>query len=294
MNFSNTTAEVTSNLIVAGDIKVRRPLHKTIILGIFAGMLIGAGAMASSVAMYDIANAGLARLVAGLVFPIGFVMMVLFGGELFTGACLMIMGLLKGKYSLISMIRVLITVFISNLIGGIILAILVAYSGQFKLGDGAMGAFTIKLALSKANISFGSAFISGILCNFFVCFGVVMAGLSKDISGKVLASFLPIMTFVTGGFEHCVANMFYIPVGIFASSNSKFTESAMTKYGISAEKLATLNWQNFFLKNELPVTLGNIVGGMLFIGVALFMLQFSYSIAKWLYIKICIVTSFRI
>ena len=89
MNFSNTTAEVTSNLIVAGDIKVRRSLHKTVILGIFAGMLIGAGAMASSVAMHDIANAGLARLVAGLVFPIGFVMMVLFGGELFTGACLM-------------------------------------------------------------------------------------------------------------------------------------------------------------------------------------------------------------
>ena len=180
MNFSNTTAEVTSNLIVAGDIKVRRPLHKTIILGIFAGMLIGAGAMASSVAMYDIANAGLARLVAGLVFPIGFVMMVLFGGELFTGACLMIMGLLKGKYSLISMIRVLITVFISNLIGGIILAILVAYSGQFKLGDGAMGAFTIKLALSKANISFGSAFISGILCNFFCmlrcCYGRTFKG----------------------------------------------------------------------------------------------------------------------
>ena len=249
MNFSNTTAEVTSNLIAAGEAKVKRPLHKMIILGIFAGMLIGAGAMASSVAMHDIANVGLARLVAGLVFPIGFVMMVLFGGELFTGACL-----------------------ISNLIGGLILAILVAYSGQFKLGDGAMGAFTIKLALSKANISFGSAFISGILCNFFVCFGVVMAGLSKDISGKVLASFLPIMTFVTGGFEHCVANMFYIPAGIFAAGNAKFAEAAMTKYGITAEKLATLNWQNFFIKNELPVTLGNIVGGMLFIGVALFIL----------------------
>ena len=99
-----------------------------------------------------------------------------------------------------------------------------------------------------------------------------MAGLSKDISGKVLASFLPIMTFVTGGFEHCVANMFYIPAGIFAAGNAKFAEAAMTKYGISAEKLATLNWQNFFIKNELPVTLGNIVGGMLFIGVALFIL----------------------
>lgn len=270
MNFSNTTAEVTQNLIEAGDGKVKRPLHKMILLGILAGMLIGAGAMASSVAIHDISNTGIARLVAGLVFPIGFVMMVLFGGELFTGACLMIIGVLKGKYKASDMIRVLIVVFISNLIGGLLFAILVAFSGQFKYSDGLMGAFTIKLALSKANIPFSSALISGILCNFFVCLGVVMAGLSKDISGKVLASFLPIMTFVTGGFEHCVANMFYIPAGIFAAGNSKYAEVAMTKYGITAEKLATLNWKNFLLTNELPVTIGNIIGGMLFIGVVMY------------------------
>ena len=270
MNFSNTTAEVTQNLIEAGEGKVKRPLHKMILLGIIAGMLIGAGAMASSVAIHDISNTGIARLVAGLVFPIGFVMMVLFGGELFTGACLMIIGVLKGKYKVSDMIRVLIVVFISNLIGGLLFAILVAFSGQFKYSDGLMGAFTIKLALSKANIPFGSALISGILCNFFVCLGVVMAGLSKDISGKVLASFLPIMTFVTGGFEHCVANMFYIPAGIFAAGNIKYAEVAMTKYGITAEKLATLNWKNFLLTNELPVTIGNIIGGMLFIGVVMY------------------------
>ena len=270
MNFSNTTAEVTQNLIEAGDGKVKRPLHKMILLGILAGMLIGAGAMASSVAIHDISNTGIARLVAGLVFPIGFVMMVLFGGELFTGDCLMIIGVLKGKYKVSDMIRVLIVVFISNLIGGLLFAILVAFSGQFKYSDGLMGAFTIKLALSKANIPFSSALISGILCNFFVCLGVVMAGLSKDISGKVLASFLPIMTFVTGGFEHCVANMFYIPAGIFAAGNSKYAEVAMTKYGITAEKLATLNWKNFLLTNELPVTIGNIIGGMLLIGVVMY------------------------
>ena len=182
----------------------------------------------------------------------------------------MIIGVLKGKYKVSDMIRVLIVVFISNLIGGILFSILVAFSGQFKYSDGLMGAFTIKLALSKANIPFNSALISGILCNFFVCLGVVMAGLSKDISGKVLASFLPIMTFVTGGFEHCVANMFYIPAGIFAAGNSKYVEVAMTKYGITAEKIATLNWKNFLLTNELPVTIGNIIGGMLFIGVVMY------------------------
>ena len=237
MNFSNPTAEVTPNLIEAGEGKVKRPLHKMILLGIIAGMLIGAGAMASSVAIHDISNTGIARRVAGLVFPIGFVMMVLFGGELFTGACLMIIGVLKGKYKVSDMIRVLIVVFISNLIGGLLFAILVAFSGQFKYSDGLMGAFTIKLALSKANIPFGSALI---------------------------------MTFVTGGFEHCVANMFYIPAGIFAAGNSKYAEVAMTKYGITAEKLATLNWKNFLLTNELPVTIGNIIGGMLFIGVVMY------------------------
>ena len=112
-----------------------------------------------------------------------------------------------------------------------------------------------------------SALVSGILCNFFVCIGVVMAGLSKEISGKILASYLPIFAFVVGGFEHCVANMYYIPAGIFAAKNPSFVEVAVTKYGIRADQL-----KNFFLTNELPVTIGNVIGGMLLIGVVLFFL----------------------
>ena len=167
--------------------------------------------------------------------------MALFGGELFTGDCLMVIGALKHRYWATRMISVLCLVFVSNLLGGVLFAGLVALSGQFGIGNGAVGAFTIKLALSKASLPFMSALVSGILCNFFVCIGVVMAGLSKEISGKILASYLPIFAFVVGGFEHCVANMYYIPAGIFAAKNPGFVEVAVTKYGIRADQLQALN-----------------------------------------------------
>ena len=98
------------------------------------------------------------------------------------------------------------------------------------------------------------------------------SGLSKEVSGKILASYLPIFAFVVGGFEHCVANMYYIPAGIFAAKNPGFVEVAVTKYGICADQLQALNWKNFFLTNELPVTIGNVIGGMLLIGTFLFFL----------------------
>ncbi len=270
MSFLNTAAQVTENLIKAGESKSKLPLLKIFLMGIFAGMFIACGATASSVAMHEISNVGLARLVGGAVFPVGFMMVVLIGGELFTGDCLMIMGAMRRSYKTISMIRVLFLVFLFNLIGGIIIAALIFFSGQLNYTDGLLGAYTIKCALSKVELPFGTAFVSGILCNIFVCFAVIMAGTAKDAAGKILASFFPIMAFVVGGFEHCVANMYYIPAGIFAATNGKYVEKAMTEYGITAERLAKLNWKNFFLANELPVTLGNIAGGMLFVGVILY------------------------
>lgn len=181
-------SEVTENLVLAGEGKTKRPQSQMVVLGIMAGALMAAGAMASSVAMHAISNAGLARLTAGLVFPIGFVLMALFGGELFTGDCLMVIGALKHRYRAIRMISVLCLVFMSNLLGGILFAGLVALSGQFGIGNGAVGAFTIKLALSKASLPFMSALVSGILCNFFVCIGVVEGSIGKD-SGQLSPHF---------------------------------------------------------------------------------------------------------
>ena len=136
-----------------------------------------------------------------------------------------------------------------------------------------MGAFTIKVAVGKLSMDFGTAFISGILCNIFVCIAVLMAMSAKDIAGKVWAIFFPILAFVVSGYEHCVANMYYIPAGIFAASNEAYVQAAMDAYGYTAEQLEALNWTNMHITNPIPVTLGNIVGGMIFVGLPLYLIH---------------------
>lgn len=275
---NQTTNYLAPHQILASNMNLSKgktltPLYKMILLGIFAGMFIACGASASSVAMHAIPNVGVARLVAGVVFPVGLMMIVFVGGELFTGDCLMIMGCLHQKYSVWAMIRVLVIVFIANFVGSALFAALVNATTQFNYSSDLMGAFTIKVAMSKLSLSFGSAFISGILCNFFVCLAVLMASASKDISGKVWAIFFPIMAFVVSGYEHCVANMYYIPAGIFAASNEAYAAAAQEAYGYSAAQLEMLTWSNMLVGNLLPVTLGNIVGGMLFVGLPLYLLH---------------------
>ena len=275
---SNYSAISTPPQIVAANMNAARgktelSLMRMILLGIFAGMFIAGGASASSLAMHAISNVGLARLVAGAIFPVGLMMIVLVGGELFTGDCLMIMGCVHGKFSAVKMIKVLVVVYLSNFIGSVIFAELVNLSGQYSYTNGLLGAFTIKVAMGKVNLSFGAAFASGILCNIFVCMAVLMAMAAKDISGKIWAIFFPILTFIVSGYEHCVANMYYIPAGIFAKANSTYAAVAMESYGYTTLQLEGLNWVNFVLKNLVPVTLGNIVGGMVFVGLPLYLIH---------------------
>jgi formate/nitrite transporter len=259
--------------VSAAKVKTQQPLLRMILLGIFAGMFIACGASASNVAMHAISNVGLARLVAGCIFPVGLMMIVFVGGELFTGDCLMIMGCLHREFSAVSMCRVLLVVFLSNFLGAAAFAYLVSATTQFGFSGNLMGAFTIKVAMGKLTLSFGSAFASGILCNIFVCIAVLMAAAAKDIAGKVLAIFFPIMAFVVSGYEHCVANMYYIPAGIFAAANDAYAQAAMEQYGYSLTQLESLNWMNFLVKNLIPVTLGNIVGGMIFVGLPLYLIH---------------------
>ena len=261
--------------ILEGNIKteVNMPIFKLVLLGILAGMFIAGGAAASNVAMHNISNVGLARLVAGVIFPVGLMMIVLVGGELFTGDCLLILGIMDKKYNVLQAIKVLVIVFITNLLGSVIIAFIVYESGQFNYTDGLLGAFTIKVALSKTGLSFTNAFCSGILCNIFVCLAVLMAASSKQVSGKILGIFFPIMAFVVSGYEHCVANMYYIPAGIIAKMNDSYVAKAKDAYNFTDAKLDGLNIKTFFVDNLIPVTLGNIVGGMLFVGVILYLVN---------------------
>jgi formate/nitrite transporter len=265
--------QIVAGNIAAANTKTQTSMFRMILLGIFAGMFIACGASASSVAMHAVSNVGLARLVAGCVFPVGLMMIVFVGGELFTGDCLMIMGCMHKEFSVWKMIKVLIVVWISNLIGSVLFAAMVNASTQYNFTSGLLGAFTIKVAMGKLGMSFGSAFISGILCNFFVCIAVLMAAAAKDIAGKVWAIFFPIMAFVVSGYEHCVANMYYIPAGIFAAGNEAYVQKAMETYGYTAAQLEGLNWANMLVANLLPVTLGNIVGGMVLVGLPLYLIH---------------------
>lgn len=269
----STPPQIVAANMNAAKSKTELSLGRMILLGIFAGMFIAGGASASSLAMHAISNVGLARLVAGTIFPVGLMMIVLVGGELFTGDCLMIMGCAHGKFSVSKMVKVLIVVYLSNLVGSLLFAGLVYASGQYNYTNGMLGAFTIKVALGKVNLSFGAAVASGILCNIFVCMAVLMATAARDISGKIWGIFFPILTFIVSGYEHCVANMYYIPAGIFAKASSTYASLAMESYGYTTLQLDSLNWANFVVKNLIPVTIGNILGGMVFVGLPLYLIH---------------------
>lgn len=246
--------QIVEATMLAAAGKANMPLGRLILLGIFAGMAIAGGGAASSVAMHTISNVGLARFLGGCIFPVGLMMIVFIGGELFTGDCLMIMGCIHKNLSIQKMIKVMVTVYLTNLIGAVLIAFLVYTSGQFDYSGGLLGAYTIKVAAGKVNLSFGSAFSSGILCNIFVCAAVLMGTAAKDIAGKVWGIFFPIMAFVVSGYEHCVANMYYIPAGIFALGNDTYVEMAISEYGYTADSLTALNWGSFLLKSAVPVT----------------------------------------
>lgn len=245
--------------------------------GIFAGLMIAMGAACSSVAAHAIDNVGLARFVAGLVFPVGLMMVIILGTELFTGDCLMIVGVLDKKITVKQLIKTLVIVYLGNFVGGVLLSALIYLSGQLNYSGGKLGAYTIKVALGKATISPVQGIASGILCNILVCAAVLMAIAAKDISGKILASFFVIMLFVTGGFEHCVANMYYITAGLMAKMNAQYVAAAAEAYGLN--DLSALNIKNMLVSNLLPVTIGNIIGGSLCVGAALYYLSY-YRKAK--------------
>ena len=261
-----TITEVIEQNIQNGIKKTNLTTKKLILLGIAAGFFIGIGAEASSLAMHGISNVGLARTVAGAVFPIGLMLIVLLGGELFTGNCLISMAVYDKKAKLKGMIRNLTIVYISNFIGAALMAWMINNCGQLNFSDGGAGAFTIKVALGKVGIDPMQAIVSGILCNVLVCLAIFMAATAKDVAGKCIAIFFPIFVFVISGFEHCVANMYYIPAGILAAHNPLYAAKATELYGITAEQLSGLNFGTMF-SNLLPVTIGNIIGGMVFVGL---------------------------
>ena len=288
-NHFNTPAEVVDLSIKACENKTKLPVGKMILLGIMAGVFIALGGATSSTAAHAVENVGVARALAGVIFPVGLMLIVFLGGELFTGNCLIIMDVFDKRVTWAGLFRDLFIVFFSNLIGALCVDVLIVFSGNLNYSGGLLGAYTIKVAVSKIAISPVQGITSGILCssvssclalscamqsstlrNILVCLAVLMATSARDIAGKVWAIFFPICAFVVGGFEHCVANMFYIPAGIMAAMNPDYVAKAKDAYGLTAEQIATLTPLHS-LQNFIPVTLGNMIGGMLCVGLPLYL-----------------------
>ena len=259
--------EVLKKYIEGCRAKVEMSSNQLFGKAILAGAMIAMGAAASSVAAHTIPDVGVARLAAAVVFPVGLMMVILLGAELFTGDCLAVMSVLDGKQKIRDIMRLLFIVYIGNFFGATLLAFLVSMSGQLDYSAGMLGAYTIKVALGKVNISFTQGVVSGILCNILVCAAVLMAMCAKDVTGKIIAIFFSIMLFVTAGFEHCVANMYYITAGILAKNIPEYANLAMQEYGYTLEQINNLNYISYVFYNLLPVTIGNILGGIVFVGV---------------------------
>lgn len=272
-NNFNTPAQVFEANMKAGEGKVQLPLLKCILLGLMAGAFIAFGGATSSAAIHNISNQGVAKALAGTIFPVGLMMIVFVGGELFTGDCLMLAGVVDKRFSALQLIKTLIIVWLSNMAGAILIAALVYYSGLLDYTSGALGAFTIKVAYGKCTITPFKAICSGILCNILVCIAVLTATAARDIAGKVWAIFFPICAFVVGGWEHCVANMFYIPAGIIAATNDTYVAKAEELYGITAAQISASVNVGGFISNLIPVTIGNILGGMVFVALPLYVIH---------------------
>ena len=271
-----TPQEITNYYCDIGQKKAQLSMTKQFVLGIMAGAFIAFASQGSNQAIHTISSIGIAKTVAGALFACGLMLVVIAGGELFTGNCLMIISCVKKRITALSMLRAWAVVYLGNLAGSLIIVFLILNSGQLDFSGGMLGGFTIKTAVYKAGLSFGKAFCMGVLCNVLVCAAVWMAAAAKDISGKIWAIFFPIWLFITSGFEHCVANMYYIPAGILAKSNAAWVSRAI-ELGVKAEQIAALDVKAFLLGNLLPVTLGNIAGGAVMIGLVYAFVYLSKS-----------------
>lgn len=260
----NSPKEVAQNYINTGVGKMKLKASKMLVLAILAGMFIGLAGVGSTIASVSIPYASVAKLVGAAVFPTGLAMVLIAGSELFTGNNLLIIPVLEKQAKVTAMLRSWVIVYIGNFIGSIIVAAFSVFGGTFSLFSNAAAVGVINTAVAKVSLSFGNALLRGILCNFLVCIAVWMSFAAKDIAGKVAALYLPVMMFVLSGFEHSIANMYYIAAGLFASTNATYSAAA-SEAGIN---LSRLTWPAMFTKNLLPVTLGNMIGGVIMVGIA--------------------------
>ena len=253
-----TAAETTANYANAGAAKAKLPVSKMLLLGILAGFLIGFPSCVTNMATYALDNNSTIRMISGLLFAFGLGMVVVTGAELFTGNTLITISVLDKKATLAGMLRNWVFVYIGNFIGSMALSFICAQFGWLSAGSNALAAFSMKLAVGKMTMPFQNAFFMGVLCNILVTIGVLLSLSGKDGISRFIGAWAPVMFFVTCGFNHSIADMTYCMLGLFAKNIPAYVEAAESA-GVALE---SLTWGNYFVGNLIPVTLGNLVGGV--------------------------------
>lgn len=249
-------AEFVESYAGTGERKAGSGVLRLFLSGILAGFAIGVGGAVTTAATFAIENVSAAKIVGGVLFPLGLIMVLMTGAELFTGNCLMTISLLERRIHLKGILRNFAVVYLGNFFGALLLAwAMIAFSGP-GMADGLV-LKTVSTAAAKCALPFQRALGLGILCNILVCAAVMMALCAGDTVGRVAGAFGPVCCFVICGFEHCVANMYFIPAGLFAMTLPRCGQLAAGA-GID---ISALTWGNFFLHNLFPVTIGNLIGG---------------------------------
>lgn len=262
-----TPAEVAKKVKTLGVSKAETPLLPLLVLSLMAGAFISFGAMYYTVVMTHPAEAyGAAKMLGGIAFSLGFILVVIAGGELFTGNNLIVMAWARKRVTSFQLMRNWTLVYIANALGALVTVYLVFVSGFLDNAHHAVGATALKIGLAKASLSSTEAFVRGIFCNALVCLASWMVYASRTVTDKVFAVIFPISAFVAMGFEHCIANMFMIPIAILA----KLDPEIVAVSGLSLEALEALSMSGF-AQNILPVTLGNILGGAVMVAMAYYM-----------------------
>ena len=257
----STIADTVSKKVGVG--KTTSPWISVFILGILAGAYIGFGGLLATSVTFDLAKhmgTGFTKFLSGSVFSLGLMLVIIAGAELFTGNNLMISSVMTKDITFGKMLKRWGLVYVANFIGSILIVVLFYFSGLWKTGGGALGEAAVRIASGKVTLPFTEALFRAIGCNWIVCLAVWMALSARQTIGKIFAIFFPIMGFVAIGFEHSIANMYFIPTGLFLKDFA----------GVSVPEgfnPALLNWGSFFVKNLIPVTIGNIIGGVVFVGM---------------------------
>lgn len=245
--------------------KANMPVMTMFVLAILAGSFIALGAIFCTVTITGDMPFGAKKLLGGIVFSLGLILVIVGGAELFTGNNLIVMAWANKRISSFQIFQNWVVVYTGNLVGSLATAVLMFFTGQYTFAKGQVGVTALNIAQAKCSLSFLQALSLGIMCNVLVCLAVWLCFSARTTTDKILSIIFPITAFVAAGFEHCVANMYFIPIGLFIRffAGSDFWQMA----DIQPDQYADLTISNFLVTNLLPVTIGNIIGGTIMVGI---------------------------